>query len=143
MNKSFIIATCCYVLLIASVTVSEVFAYDDGHVKECLQWTTRGAIYQNPHLRPRRYQDDRYQRSSRQDQAHRSEIHDFRGRNLSDSDEMQEDIETSQLPIVLFDSNTVFPEDFNPFSDMFCNQLNNSEILCFYPKAVSREQQTD
>ena len=60
-------------------------------------------------------------------------IYDFRGRHVAIVNNIQ-DVRNDSMPVILFNTSTVFPEDFNPYSDMFCNQLSNDETLCFYPK---------
>ena len=61
-------------------------------------------------------------------------IYDFRNRDITRVINIEE-VENSLVPIILFNESTVFPAGFSPYSNMLCNQLSNSETLCFYPKS--------
>ena len=109
------IAACC--LLMAIFAVSEVSAYEvfiegGGGI-------SGGGYGRFPLTDVKRYETAR--------------IYDFRNRDIAQVINI-EYLENDRLPVILFNDVTVFPEGFNPYSDMFCNQLSNSDTLCFYPK---------
>ena len=63
-------------------------------------------------------------------------IYDFRNRDIAQVINI-EYVKDDQLSVIVFNKDTVFPENFNPYSEMSCNQLNNTgDILCFYRKAT-------
>ena len=117
------IAACC--LLMVIFAVSEVSAYSGyNYSKGCYEDNGNCITY----LRSISSRDvRRYKATS---------IYDFRNRDIAQVINI-EYVKDDQLSVIVFNKDTVFPENFNPYSEMSCNQLNNTgDILCFYHKAT-------
>ena len=126
------IAACC--LLIATFVVLEVSAYSGNSGRcdadgDCL--ISPSSTHNEYKYRSGLYKDPVYE--SYLVRYKTANVYDFRGRDISMATNIQ-DVRNDSMPVILFNSSTVFPEDFNPYSDMFCHQLSDDEILCFYPK---------
>ncbi len=121
MNLSHVfysIAACC--LLMTIFTVSKVSAYSGyNYSEQHYEGIWGGPPTSSPFLinDVRRYKT--------------TSVYDFRGRNLTEVMNIKH-IKNDQTSVILFNNLTVFPEGFDPYSGMSCNQSGNNEILCFY-----------